>query len=69
MQDNYIDILIMICSFLMIYIKDSFGFLYGEYFADLSRIGSWGIPVFALAIILERYLPVSNNLNATRDQY
>ena len=33
------------------------------------RIGWWGIPVFALTTILERYLLVSNNLNATRDQY
>ena len=33
------------------------------------RIAWWGISVFALTTILERYLLVSNNLNATRDQY
>lgn len=33
------------------------------------RIGKWGIPVFALTTVLERYLLVSNGLNATRDQY
>lgn len=33
------------------------------------RIGKWGIPVFALTTVLERYLLVSNDLNATRDQY
>ncbi len=33
------------------------------------RIGAWGIPVFAITTIAERYLLVSNGLNATRDQY
>lgn len=33
------------------------------------RFGKWGIPVFAFATIFERYLLVSNGLNATRDQY
>lgn len=33
------------------------------------RIGAWGIPVFMATTIIERYLLVSNGLNATRDQY
>ena len=33
------------------------------------RIGWWGIPVFMVTTILERYLLVANDLNATRDQY
>ena len=33
------------------------------------RIGSWGIPVFIFTTFLERFLLVSNNVNATRDQY
>ena len=33
------------------------------------RIGKWGILLFTLATVLERYLLVSNGLNATRDQY
>lgn len=33
------------------------------------RIGWFGIPVFMVTTILERYLLVSNGLNATRDQY
>ena len=33
------------------------------------RIPAWGIPLFAVTTILERYLLVSNDLNATRDQY
>lgn len=33
------------------------------------RIGSWGIPVFIFATLLERFLLVNNNVNAVRDQY
>lgn len=33
------------------------------------RIGWWGIPVFTLTTILERFLLVRNGLNAARDQY
>ena len=33
------------------------------------RIYWWGIPVFMVTTILERYLLVANDLNATRDQY
>lgn len=33
------------------------------------RIGKWGILLFTLTTVLERYLLVSNGLNATRDQY
>ena len=33
------------------------------------RIPVWGVPLFAVTTILERYLLVSNDLNATRDQY
>ena len=33
------------------------------------RIPVWGIPVFMVTTILERYLLVANGLNATRDQY
>ena len=33
------------------------------------RLGCWGIPVFAFTTVLERYLLVSNGMNATRDQY
>ena len=33
------------------------------------RIGWWGIPVFTLTTMLERFLLVRNGLNAARDQY
>ncbi len=33
------------------------------------RIGWWGIPVFTLTTMLERFLLVRNVINAARDQY
>lgn len=45
-------------------------FSIGMFLRDTKyRIGWWGIPVFILTTILERYLLVTSGLNATRDQY
>lgn len=33
------------------------------------RIGLWGIPIFMVTTVLERWILVTNGLNTTRDQY